>query len=49
MHDFGEIDAQDKKKTKIMGEIMRGSIETLLEWIAAADLYTDFIVLLQLA
>ena len=27
---------------------MRGSLETILEWIAAADLYTDVFVLLQL-
>jgi len=32
-----------------MGEIMRGSMETVLEWISAADLYTDFVVLFQLA
>jgi hypothetical protein len=28
-----------------MGAIMRGSMETCLEWIAAADLYTDLVVL----
>lgn len=27
---------------------MRSSLETILEWIAAADLYTDFVVLNQL-
>jgi hypothetical protein len=35
-------------RAKKFGNLMRHSLETILEWIAAADLYTDFIVLLQL-
>jgi len=36
-------------RRKKLGSIMRHSLETILEWIAAADLYTDVIVFLQLA
>jgi len=30
---------------KKCGNLMRGTLETVLEWIAAADLYTDIYVL----
>ena len=35
-------------KRKKFGNFLRHSLETLLEWIAAADLYTDFYVFMQL-
>lgn len=36
------------EQRKKFGNAMRSSLETILEWIAAADLYTDFVVLNQL-
>lgn len=35
-------------RRKMLGSLLRTSLETLLEWIAAADLYTDILVFLQL-
>lgn len=35
-------------RRKILGNILRTTLETILEWIAAADLYTDALVFFQL-
>ena len=35
-------------RKKMLGSALRSILETVLEWIAAADLYTDILVLLQL-
>lgn len=45
----GEFDKDKNDKIKVLGSIMRNLLETTLEWIATADLYTDLIVLIQLA
>lgn len=35
-------------RRKRLGNVLRSTLETILEWIAAADLYTDVLVFLQL-
>lgn len=35
-------------RKKMLGSGLRRLLETILEWIAAADLYTDLIILIQL-
>ena len=43
-----EEDEESLAKRQELGKVMRSSFETVLEWIAAADLYTDILVLSQL-
>lgn len=42
------LDSRKKKRGQIIGGAFRTILETILEWIAAADLYTDLLVLMQL-
>ena len=42
------LDTTNIQRKQALGAAMRTLLETVLEWIAAADLYTDFLVLMQL-
>ena len=41
-------DQKTIERQKKIGNAMRGLLETILEWIAGADIFTDMIVLNQL-